>query len=201
MAKRFKLKISRLLLSFRLCRSIKASNLPDIPFPFIRRLSPVNATALGVGYRNLNLPAPPPPTPDLSVIKRHLSPKIASATRNKMENDSHMETKKKKTKKKKPSNAKMVKRMRTFGSKKHGGDPLWRAEGKVRESVAVVKRLEDPYEDFNGSMMEMIMEKQMFQVEELKQQLLCFLSLNSIEFHGIIVEAFIEIWEALFYEQ
>ncbi|KAE8729222.1 hypothetical protein F3Y22_tig00003725pilonHSYRG00139 [Hibiscus syriacus] len=37
------------------------------------------------GYRNLNLPAPPPPTPDLSVIKRHVSPKIASVTRNKME--------------------------------------------------------------------------------------------------------------------
>ncbi|KAE8683630.1 hypothetical protein F3Y22_tig00111197pilonHSYRG00011 [Hibiscus syriacus] len=86
MAKRFKLKISRLLLSFRLCRSIKPTNLPDIPFPSIGRLSPVNPTALGVGYRNLNLPAPPPPTPDFSVMKRHLSPKIASATRNKMEN-------------------------------------------------------------------------------------------------------------------
>ncbi|CAA7023514.1 unnamed protein product, partial [Microthlaspi erraticum] len=32
------------------------------------------------------------------------------------------------------------------------------------EGVAVVKRSEDPYEDFKGSMMEMIMEKKMFEV-------------------------------------
>ncbi|XP_039043797.1 transcription repressor OFP7-like [Hibiscus syriacus] len=108
-----------------------------------------------------------------------------------------METKKKK----KLSNGKMVKRLRSLGSKKHRGDPPWRAEGKVRESVAVVKKSEDPYEDFKRSMMEMIVEKQMFQVEELEQLLQFFLSLNSREFHGIIVQAFTEIWEALFCDQ
>ncbi|KAK8513932.1 hypothetical protein V6N13_005115 [Hibiscus sabdariffa] len=233
MAKRFKLKISRLLLSFRLCRSKEPSNLPEIPLPFIRHLSPVNpkALALGVAY----LPAPPPPTPDFSFIKRHLKPKIASLTKDKMEKlkgkasvslswrdsgeradyddtetlistcksfrgdsswfelaeGSHMEAKKKK-KKKKLSNAKMV---RSFGSKKQR---RWMAEGKVGESVVVVKRSENPYSDFKRSMMEMIREKQMLKAEELEQLLHCFLWLNSREHRGVIVEAFTHIWEALF---
>ncbi|PKI50455.1 hypothetical protein CRG98_029138, partial [Punica granatum] len=69
---------------------------------------------------------------------------------------------------------------------------------KVRESFAVVKRSDCPYEDFKGSMMEMIVEKEMFEEEDLEQLLLCFLSLNSSRHHGAIVAAFSEIWEALF---
>ncbi|XP_022752228.1 transcription repressor OFP7-like [Durio zibethinus] len=76
--------------------------------------------------------------------------------------------------------------------------PPPRSEGKVRESVAVMKKSEDPYEDFKRSMLEMIMEKQMFEAKDLEQLLQCFLSLNSRQYHGIIVEAFTEIWEALF---
>ncbi|XP_042507592.1 transcription repressor OFP7 [Macadamia integrifolia] len=71
-------------------------------------------------------------------------------------------------------------------------------DGKVRESFAVIKRSEDPYEDFKRSMLEMIVEKQMFEERELEQLLHCFLSLNSRQHHGVIVEAFSEIWEAFF---
>ncbi|KAI8542405.1 hypothetical protein RHMOL_Rhmol08G0136400 [Rhododendron molle] len=71
-------------------------------------------------------------------------------------------------------------------------------EGKVKESYAVVKRSEDPKEDFKRSMMEMVVEKQMFEERELEQLLRCFLSLNSRSHQGVIVEAFTEIWEALF---
>ncbi|KDP36490.1 hypothetical protein JCGZ_09498 [Jatropha curcas] len=71
-------------------------------------------------------------------------------------------------------------------------------DGKVKESFAVVKKSEDPYEDFKMSMMEMIMEKEMFEVKDLEQLLQCFLSLNSKRHHGIIVEVFSEIWEKLF---
>lgn len=70
--------------------------------------------------------------------------------------------------------------------------------GKVRESFAVVKKSEDPYEDFKRSMMEMILEKQMFHEKELEQLLHCFLSLNAREHHRVIVQAFSEIWEGLF---
>ncbi|KAK8691994.1 hypothetical protein V6N13_075479 [Hibiscus sabdariffa] len=76
--------------------------------------------------------------------------------------------------------------------------PLRTAEEKVAESVAVVKKSEDPYEDFKRSMLEMIMEKQMFEAKELEQLLQCFLSLNSKQHHQTIVDAFTEIWEALF---
>ncbi|XP_062099009.1 transcription repressor OFP7-like [Humulus lupulus] len=73
------------------------------------------------------------------------------------------------------------------------------AEGtKVRESVAVVKKSDDPYEDFKRSMLEMIMEKQMFEASDLEELLQCFLTLNSRQYHGVIVEAFSEIWDILF---
>lgn len=66
------------------------------------------------------------------------------------------------------------------------------------EGVAVVKRSEDPYEDFKGSMMEMILEKKMFEVAELEQLLRCFLTLNAKRHHRAIIRAFSEIWVALF---
>ncbi|GMN73543.1 hypothetical protein TIFTF001_056112 [Ficus carica] len=69
---------------------------------------------------------------------------------------------------------------------------------KVRESFAVVKKSEDPYEDFKRSMLEMIMGKQMFEASDLEELLHCFLTLNSKQYHGIIIEAFSEIWEILF---
>lgn len=71
-------------------------------------------------------------------------------------------------------------------------------DGKVRESFAVVKKSENPYEDFKRSMMEMILEKQMFDDKDLEQLLHCFLSLNAREHHLVIVQAFSEIWDALF---
>ncbi|XP_047974461.1 transcription repressor OFP7-like [Salvia hispanica] len=71
-------------------------------------------------------------------------------------------------------------------------------EGKVKESFAIVKRSENPLEDFKKSMMDMIVEKQMFDKKDLEQLLHCFLSLNSSNYHGIIVEAFSQIWTAMF---
>ncbi|GLJ29736.1 hypothetical protein SUGI_0586810 [Cryptomeria japonica] len=60
--------------------------------------------------------------------------------------------------------------------------------GKVGESVAVVKSSQDPYQDFRTSMLEMIVEKQIFQPNDLEQLLQCFLSLNSHHHHEIIVQ-------------
>ncbi|XP_038974598.1 transcription repressor OFP7-like [Phoenix dactylifera] len=72
------------------------------------------------------------------------------------------------------------------------------AEGKVRESFAVVKRSEDPRADFRRSMAEMVVEKEIYDAGDLEQLLLCFLSLNSRHHHRAIVAAFSDIWEALF---
>ncbi|KAF5943249.1 transcription repressor OFP7-like [Camellia sinensis] len=69
---------------------------------------------------------------------------------------------------------------------------------RLKESFTVVKRSENPHEDFKGSMLEMILEKHMFDAKDLEQLLMCFLSLNSPHHHATIVEAFVEVWEVLF---
>lgn len=69
---------------------------------------------------------------------------------------------------------------------------------KVKDSFAVVKRSRDPYSDFRTSMVEMIIEKQIFSGEDLENLLRCFLSLNSYHHHKVIIRVFTDIWEALF---
>ncbi|CAL5385014.1 unnamed protein product [Camellia sinensis] len=64
--------------------------------------------------------------------------------------------------------------------------PLFPAEGKVKDSFAVVKESVDPYEDFKASMMEMILAKQLFEERDFEQLLECFLSLNLRHHYGVI---------------
>ncbi|XP_042492327.1 transcription repressor OFP8-like [Macadamia integrifolia] len=78
-----------------------------------------------------------------------------------------------------------------------GHDPF-DSGGIVKESIAVVKRSSNPYKDFKTSMVEMILEKQLFAAEDLEKLLECFLSLNSSHYHRVIMEVFNEIWDTLF---
>ncbi|KAL9224500.1 hypothetical protein vseg_000526 [Gypsophila vaccaria] len=71
-------------------------------------------------------------------------------------------------------------------------------EGKVEDTFAIVKSSSDPYNDFRTSMVEMIIEKQIFGAKELKQLLECFICLNSTHHHRVILEVFTEICDALF---
>ncbi|KAL7259943.1 hypothetical protein ACSBR1_005749 [Camellia fascicularis] len=89
---------------------------------------------------------------------------------------------------------------RNRGSKKKGSEEmgLMPLEGKVKNSFAVVKRSSDPYSDFRTSMVEMIVEKQIFGARDLENLLQTFLSLNSYHHHKVIVQVYTEIWEALF---
>ncbi|KAE8666183.1 Transcription repressor OFP8 [Hibiscus syriacus] len=66
------------------------------------------------------------------------------------------------------------------------------------DSLAVKKDSDDPYLDFRHSMLQMILEKEIYSKDDLKELLNCFLQLNSPNFHGIIVRAFTEIWNGLF---
>ncbi|XP_009126381.1 transcription repressor OFP8 [Brassica rapa] len=66
------------------------------------------------------------------------------------------------------------------------------------ESFAVVKKSHDPYQDFRKSMVEMIVERQIFAAAELQQLLQCFLSLNSLQHHSVIIQVFLEIYATLF---
>ncbi|KAL4284606.1 hypothetical protein GQ457_16G003680 [Hibiscus cannabinus] len=69
---------------------------------------------------------------------------------------------------------------------------------KVKDSFAVVKSSDDPYTDFRASMVEMIVEREIFEANELEQLLQCFLSLNSHHHHRVIVMVFTEICKTLF---
>ncbi|XP_028109843.1 transcription repressor OFP7-like [Camellia sinensis] len=76
--------------------------------------------------------------------------------------------------------------------------PSFPAEGKVKDSFAVVKESVDPYEDFKASMMEMILAKQLFEERDFKQLLEFFLSLNSRHHYEVIVDTFSDIWKTIF---
>ncbi|XP_071717707.1 transcription repressor OFP3-like [Rutidosis leptorrhynchoides] len=68
----------------------------------------------------------------------------------------------------------------------------------LTESFAIVKSSFDPQKDFKESMMEMIVENNISKSSEgLEDLLACYLSLNSNEYHGVIVKAFEEIWFSL----
>ncbi|KAK9755312.1 hypothetical protein RND81_01G017500 [Saponaria officinalis] len=72
--------------------------------------------------------------------------------------------------------------------------------GRVRpKSVAVEKESNDPYLDFRQSMLQMIVENEIYSKEHLKELLNCFLQLNSPSLHGVIIRAFTEIWNGFFY--
>ncbi|XP_073033230.1 uncharacterized protein [Primulina eburnea] len=70
--------------------------------------------------------------------------------------------------------------------------------GKVYQSFVVVKRSVNPFEDFKTSMLEMILDKQIFRPKELEELLMSFLSLNSRLHHEVIIGAFTEIWKEVF---
>ena len=76
-----------------------------------------------------------------------------------------------------------------------------RVEGLGRagkEGVAVEKDSDDPYLDFRHSMLQMILENEIYSKEDLRELLNCFLQLNSPYHHGVIVRAFTEIWNGVF---
>ncbi|KAM0995813.1 hypothetical protein EV1_005952 [Malus domestica] len=64
----------------------------------------------------------------------------------------------------------------------------------LSESFAVVKSSVDPQRDFRDSMMEMIVENNIRAAKDLEDLLACYLSLNSKEYHELIVKAFEQIW-------
>ncbi|GJU22881.1 transcription repressor OFP1-like protein [Tanacetum coccineum] len=64
----------------------------------------------------------------------------------------------------------------------------------VAESMAVMKTSVDPWRDFKESMVEMIMENNIKTSKDLEDLLACYLSLNSDEYHDLIINVFKQIW-------
>ncbi|XP_047312959.1 transcription repressor OFP4-like [Impatiens glandulifera] len=117
--------------------------------------------------------------------------------------------KKNKTKKKKriSSRSTMGIKLRTnsprISSKKinhildEGGRRTSVSSGKKQnlcKSFAIVKSSFDPQTDFKDSMVEMIIENNIRASKDLEELLSLYLSLNSDEYHDLIVKAFEQIW-------
>ncbi|KAH0470943.1 hypothetical protein IEQ34_000666 [Dendrobium chrysotoxum] len=64
----------------------------------------------------------------------------------------------------------------------------------LTDSFVVVKSSSDPKGDFRESMVDMIVENNLFSLKELEELLACYLLLNSSEYHDLIVEVFEKIW-------
>ncbi|XP_020593775.1 transcription repressor OFP8-like [Phalaenopsis equestris] len=103
---------------------------------------------------------------------------------------SHDEQEKKK-KKKKNKEQSCDKRIRNRGM----GNIPWSAEA---ESVPVVKESSEPYADFRESMVQMIVENDLYAWDELNDLLHRFLSLNSPRHHNLILHAFADLWSGVF---
>lgn len=65
---------------------------------------------------------------------------------------------------------------------------------EIPESFAIVLTSVDPERDFRESMIEMIVENKMKEQKDLEDLLACYLSLNSSEYHDIIIKAFEKTW-------
>uniref|UniRef100_A0A7N0SW41 Transcription repressor n=1 Tax=Kalanchoe fedtschenkoi TaxID=63787 RepID=A0A7N0SW41_KALFE len=63
-------------------------------------------------------------------------------------------------------------------------------ERELLESFAVVKCSFDPQKDFRNSMLEMILDQGISRPEELEELLACYLTLNSDEYHDLIIKVF-----------
>jgi uncharacterized protein (TIGR01568 family) len=87
----------------------------------------------------------------------------------------------------------------TESDMKGGSGAVVRGFGRMDgESIAVEKDSDDPYLDFRQSMLQMILENEIYSKDDLRELLNCFLQLNSPYHHGIIVRAFTEIWNGVF---
>ncbi|KAL6993649.1 Transcription repressor ofp1 [Sarracenia purpurea var. burkii] len=61
-------------------------------------------------------------------------------------------------------------------------------------SFTIVKLLHDPKRNFKESMVEMIAENRILASKDLEDLLARYLSLNSDEYHSLIVKTFQQIW-------
>ncbi|KAL5550647.1 hypothetical protein UlMin_000823 [Ulmus minor] len=70
-----------------------------------------------------------------------------------------------------------------------------RRERSLSDSAfAIVKSSSDPQKDFRESMVEMILQNNIRDSKDLEDLLACYLSLNSDEYHDLIIKVFKQIW-------
>ncbi|CAL9748680.1 unnamed protein product [Musa acuminata subsp. burmannicoides] len=67
----------------------------------------------------------------------------------------------------------------------------------VSQSLVMIKSSSNPSRDFTESMVEMIVENNIREAKDLEELLACYLSLNSKEYHEVIIKVFEHIWFVL----
>ncbi|XWS13064.1 hypothetical protein CRYUN_Cryun36dG0005400 [Craigia yunnanensis] len=85
-------------------------------------------------------------------------------------------------------------RIQTHARKSVSSSSCLSSRRSLSDSFAVVKSSFDPQRDFRDSMVEMIMENNIRASKDLEDLLACYLSLNSDEYHDLIVKVFKQIW-------
>ncbi|OEL26241.1 hypothetical protein BAE44_0012739 [Dichanthelium oligosanthes] len=87
-------------------------------------------------------------------------------------------------------------RRRAAAPARHGVEEEDEDHGRrvARESVAVAVDSSEPYEDFRESMVQMVVEKEIYAWDDLNDLLHQFLSLNSPRHHPLILHAFADLW-------
>ncbi|XP_038980841.1 transcription repressor OFP1 isoform X2 [Phoenix dactylifera] len=88
------------------------------------------------------------------------------------------------------------KRVQVQRSRKSGGLAMTEKMQKkgLQQGFAIIKSSSDPQRDFRDSMVEMIVENNIWASKDLEELLACYLSLNSNEYHDLIVKVFEQIW-------
>ncbi|XP_058739825.1 transcription repressor OFP1-like [Vicia villosa] len=82
------------------------------------------------------------------------------------------------------------KRVQTHGRKSVSSN----GKRSLSDSFAIVKSSMNPQRDFRDSMVEMIVENNIRTSKDLEDLLACYLSLNSDEYHEVIIKVFKQIW-------
>ncbi|CAL9157938.1 transcription repressor OFP1-like [Musa acuminata AAA Group] len=113
-------------------------------------------------------------------------------------------TTKKKKKKRRSESFKSTRRPPRRGDR--GSSKPWplaarSSSTEKKAGFAVVKNSSDPYMDFRSSMVEMIVERGMSGASDMEDLLHSYLDLNSPLHHPVILEAFVDVWEAMLAEQ
>ncbi|KAF5750747.1 AF4/FMR2 family member 1 [Tripterygium wilfordii] len=80
------------------------------------------------------------------------------------------------------------------GRKSLSSNSTSRSRRSLSDSLAIVKSSFNPQKDFRDSMVEMIMENNIRASKDLEELLACYLSLNSDEYHDLIIKVFKQIW-------
>ncbi|KAF5747670.1 transcription repressor OFP1 [Tripterygium wilfordii] len=80
------------------------------------------------------------------------------------------------------------------GRKSLSSNSSTRSRRSLSDSLAIVKSSFNPQKDFRDSMVEMIMEHNIRASKDLEELLACYLSLNSDEYHDLIIKVFKQIW-------